>query len=336
MDLLILGGTRFLGRHLTEQALAAGHRVTLFNRGLSGPDLFPEAELLTGDRDGGLEPLRGRSWDAVIDTSGYVPRVVEQSARLLSRSVGRYVFISTISVYASFARPGIDESVPPLTAMADPASEDVGEYYGELKARCEETVAEVIGDRGVTIRPGLIVGPYDSSDRFTHWPWRLAQGGEVLAPGRPQRTVQLIDVRDLAAFTLVMAAAGEGGVYNANGPERPVAMGDVLEACRVAAGGDPRLTWVPDEFLVEAGAGPWMEVPLWIPESDPDAAGFFAIDCSKALRAGLAFRPLAETVRDTMAWVLGRPPGHEWKAGLRPERERELLAAYAAGRGPQP
>jgi 2'-hydroxyisoflavone reductase len=328
MKLLILGGTVFLGRHLVEAALARGHAVTLFNRGQHNADLYPEVEKLRGDRDGDLAALHGRAWDAAIDTCGYVPRVVRASAELLADAVSHYTFISSISVYAGFKELGIDESAP-VGVLADQAVEEVtGESYGPLKALCEQAAEQAMPGRVLNIRPGLIVGPHDPTDRFTYWPVRVARGGEVLAPGRPERHVQVVDVRDLAEWTVRMVEARQTGVYNATGPEYSLTMGQLLDVCRAVSGSDARFSWVGEDFLAEKEVGPWMEVPLWIPESDPDAAGFSDVDCGKAIAAGLSFRDLAETVRATLAWDATRPRDVERRAGLKAEREAELLRAW--------
>jgi 2'-hydroxyisoflavone reductase len=328
MKLLILGGTVFLGRYLVETALARGHQVTLFNRGQHNPDLYPDVEKLRGDRDGGLDILRGRRWDAVIDTCGYVPRIVSASAELLAGAVDSYTFISSISVYPTFKEIGIDEGAP-VGTLADPAVEEVtGESYGPLKALCEQAVEQALPGRALNIRPGLIVGPHDPTDRFTYWPHRVAQGGEVLAPGRPERHVQIVDVRDLAEWTVRAVEEGRAGVYNATGPDYALTMGRLLDTCREASGSEGRVTWVGEDFLAEKAVGPWIELPLWIPESDPDAAGFSDVNCGKAIGVGLAFRDLAETVRATLEWDAARPADREWRAGLKPEREAELLREW--------
>jgi 2'-hydroxyisoflavone reductase len=338
MQLLILGGTIFLGRYLVEAALVRGHTVTLFNRGQHNPDLFPEVEKLRGDRAADLSALRGRRWDAVIDTCGYVPRVVRASAELLADVVDHYTFISSISVYPHFKTIGLDESVP-VGTLDDPNVEEVtGETYGPLKALCEQAVEQALPGRALTIRPGLIVGPHDYSERFTYWVQRVAQGGEVLAPGRPERHTQIIDVRDLAEWTLRMAEARRTGTYNATGPNYDLTIGRLLDVCRDVSGSDARLTWVSEEFLVEKEVGPWIELPLWIPESDRDMLGFADVDCGKAIAAGLTFRDLAATVRDTLAWNATRPDGEQVepsralqpRAGLKPEREAELLQTWHA------
>lgn len=328
MKILILGGTVFLGRALVEAAVARGHAITLFNRGRSNPDLFPEVEKLSGDRDGDLGALRSRRWDAVIDTSGYVPRVVRQSAQLLAEAVNHYTFISSQSVYADTSQPGIREDAP-LAVMVDESNEEItGDTYGPLKALCERAVEAAMPGRVLVLRPGLIAGPFDRSDRFTYWPHRVAQGGEVLAPGRPERGVQFIDVRDLAEWNIRMIEAGKVGVYNVNGPAKPLPMGELLSTCQQASGSDAKFTWVSEKFLLENNVQAWVEMPLWIPESDPNFAGFFAFDSSKAKSEGLTFRPVVETVRATLDWDSKRPVDQNWRAGLDFNREAELLAAW--------
>ncbi len=328
MNILILGGTVFLGRALAEAALARGYQLTLFNRGLSNPDLFPQVEKLHGDRMLDLSPLAGRKWDAAIDTSGYVPSVVRMSAEALKDSVEHYTFISSLSVYADPSQIGIDENGKLATMPDESVQEVTGETYGPLKVLCERSAEEILPGRTLIPRPGLIVGPHDPTDRFTYWPHRIAQGGEVLAPGRPERGVQFIDVRDLAGWILDMAAARKTGIYNANGPEYPLPMRELLETCRTVGRSDARFTWVSEAFLLSHNVSPWTEMSLWIPESDPDSAGFFAFDSRKAITAGLRFRPVAETVRDTLEWDVTRPSGHPWRAGISSQREQELLEAW--------
>jgi 2'-hydroxyisoflavone reductase len=325
MKLLILGGTVFLGRHLVEAALARGHTVTLFNRGQSNPDLFPEVEKLRGNRDGALTALQGRRWDAVIDTSGYVPRIVRASVELLAESTNHYTFISSISAYADFSTPDFDESAP-VGELSDETIEEIdGGAYGPLKALCEQVVEQAMPGRALAVRPGLIVGPYDPTDRFTYWPHRVAQGGNVLAPGRPERPVQFIDARDLAEWALRMVEAGQTGTYHATGPDYSLTMGYLLETCKAVSKSDARFVWVSESCLLQAGAAPWMELPLWVPESDPDMKYFLQANVSKAISAGLTFRPLAETVQDTLAWDATRLADRQWRAGLKPEREQHLL-----------
>ena len=327
MDLLILGGTRFLGRHLVEAALGDDHRVTLFNRGLSGADLFPEVETIKGDRGGDLSALRGRHWDAVIDTCGYVPRVVRASAGLLADAVDHYTFVSSISVYSDDVGPGAAEGTP-VEELEDPTVEEVtGETYGGLKALCERAAEEEMPGRVLNVRPGLISGPHDPTDRFTYWPRRVVAGGEVLAPDRPERQVQFIDVRDLAAWIVKMSAAQQTGTYNATGPDYQLRMGKLLEECEAVSGGEAQIVWVSEQFLEENGVEPFMELPLWVPQ---EYAGMQALDCGKAIAAGLTFRPVSETIRDVLEWDSRRAEA-DLAAGLKPERERELLSAWHGG-----
>jgi 2'-hydroxyisoflavone reductase len=331
MRILVLGGTRFLGRALVEAARQAGHQVTLFNRGVSNPGLFPQVETLIGDRDGNLAALAGREWDVAIDTCGYVPRVVCQSVEMLQAAVQHYTFVSTLAVCADTSQPGIDESCP-VGELEDKSVEEItGETYGPLKALCEQVVMDGFPGSYLIVRPGLIVGPYDMSDRFTYWPCRVARGGRILAPGRPGREVQFIDVRDLAEWTVRMAADRQAGVYNAVG--RPLPMEALLEACRRVSDNPAELTWVSEAFLEKEGVEAWMELPLWIPETDVSLVGFLAFDASKAIGAGLRFRPVEETIQATLEWAGGRADDHEWRAGMGSQREEELLSAWdAAGK----
>lgn len=335
MKLLVLGGTKFLGRATVEAALARGHEVTLFNRGETNPGLFPEAEKLRGDRDGDLSALEGRSWDAVVDPSGYLPRVVRASAELLRDAVGHYVFVSSISAYADPLPPGYDESAP----LNEPEfeREEIMEHYGALKAACEQAVEEVFPGRSAAIRAGLIVGPHDPTDRFTYWPTRLARGGEVLAPGRRGRPWQFIDVRDLGAWMVRVAEDRTAGAFTATGPIPATTAAEVLETCRAAADSGAQLAWVDESFLLEREVGEWMELPLWVAESG-ESAHLHEADVSRAAAAGLVTRPVAETVADTLEWAQAREgPGAGTAAmggtsgvGLAPERERELLAEWRA------
>jgi 2'-hydroxyisoflavone reductase len=320
VKLLILGGTKFLGRHAVAAALAARHDVTIFTRGRTNPELYPEVERLQGDRDGDLGALTGRTWDGVVDTSGYVPRIVRQTAELLRDAVDRYVFVSSISVYGDFSKP-VDESTP-VAKLEDPATEEIMENYGALKAACETVVGEVYGDRGASVRAGLIVGPYDPTDRFTYWPRRLAAAGDVLGPGDPSAPVQFVDARDLAAWLVKLALEGPGGVFNATGPAEPLTFAGFLERARTAIGSDASVVWVDEQKVLDAGVQPWMELPLWLP-GDEDA-GMARADTQRARAAGLTFRPLEETVVDTLAWdrtVEGDRPT------LSREKERAILDA---------
>jgi 2'-hydroxyisoflavone reductase len=318
VNLLLLGGPKFVGRAVIDAALARGDEVTLFNRGTTGADLYPELERIVGDRDGGLEGLLGRQWDAVVDTSGYVPRIVGASANLLAAAVGHYVFVSSVSAYASFADV-VDESSP-LAELSEPGSEDVREHYGALKALCEREVERAFPGRSTLVRAGLIVGAHDPTGRFTYWPHRIARGGDVLVPGPAWRQVQFVDVRDLAEWMLRAAEIGLDGPYNATGNST---MGAVVDAARRVSGAAARAVEVDDAFLSAHGVAEWMELPLWIDPSSEGWQHFMEVDASRASAAGLTFRPLDDTVAATLAdaeLVDG--------VGLAPERERELLEAW--------
>jgi 2'-hydroxyisoflavone reductase len=334
MRLLVLGGTLFLGRHIVDAARAHGHELTLFNRGQTNPRPIPGVEQIHGDREHDLARLAGRRWDAVIDTSGYLPRAVGGSAQTLASAVDRYAFVSSISAYGRFAKPGLDEGAP-TAPDPPPGAEDVLAHYAELKAACERRLEDLLPGRVLVIRPGLIVGPHDPTDRFTYWVRRLASGGRVLAPRAPDQPVQLIDARDLAGWIVRMVEAGATGVYNATGPATPLAFGPMLERIAAATGAHAELVWVDEDRLAEAGVKPWDGLPLWLDlERRPDYRGFLAVDIGRATGAGLSFRPLEETIADTLAWVRQRPAGPARPegsplpppAGLSPEREAELLA----------
>jgi 2'-hydroxyisoflavone reductase len=318
VNLLLLGGPKFVGRAVIDAALARGDEVTLFNRGTTSADLYPELERIVGDRDGGLEGLLGRQWDAVVDTSGYVPRIVGASANLLAAAVGHYVFVSSVSAYASFADV-VDESSA-LAELSELGSEDVREHYGALKALCEREVERAFPGRSTLVRAGLIVGAHDPTGRFTYWPHRIARGGDVLVPGPAWRQVQFVDVRDLAEWMLRAAEIGLDGPYNATGNST---MGAVVDAARRVSGAAARAVEVDDAFLTAHGVGEWMELPLWIDPSSEGWQHFMEVDASRASAAGLTFRPLDDTVAATLAdaeLVDG--------VGLAPERERELLEAW--------
>jgi len=319
LRLLVLGGTRFLGRAAVEEALARGHEVTLFNRGETNAELFPEAEKLRGDRTGDLVALRGREWDAVLDPSTSIPAVVRASAEALTGKAGHYLYISTVSVYASSARPNDEDS--PLAQLGDLPDDHLTEdfsNYGALKALCEAAVADAFGGAHATVRPGLIVGAHDPTGRFTYWPHRVARGGDVLAPAPPERQVQFVDVRDLGDWLVNLLERRETGSYNATHPG--VSWEELLDTCRDVTGSDATFRWVPDELLQRHEVGEWMELPMWI--ADPGEAALHESDVSRAVAAGLTFRPLEETVRDALEQASTTP-----EAGLRPEREAELLAA---------
>jgi 2'-hydroxyisoflavone reductase len=325
MKLLIIGGTRFLGRAIVEEALSSGHEITLFNRGQSNPDLFSTIEHLQGDRDGGLDVLKGRKWDAVIDTCGYVPRLVRASAEALRDSVEHYTFISTISVYAELPVAGMDESAPLATIDDETTEEVTGETYGPLKVLCERAAEEAMDGRALLVRSGLLVGPHDPTDRFTHWPARIARGGEVLAPVGPDLPVQFIDVRDSARWTVLATDQRLTGPYNVTGPAKGLTIGELLDTCIKITASDAQITWVGERFLIDKQIAPFMQLPLWVPSED---IAISQVSIDKALEAGLSFRSLAETIRDTLAWAGSRPDDHSWRSGLTPELETELLAAW--------
>ena len=319
MKLLLLGGPRFLGRAVADAALDRGHELTFFNRGTTNPDLYPEVERLVGDRASDLSALAGRTWDAVVDTCGYLPKDVRASAEALAGS-GLYCFVSSVSVYADFSHPIDEESaLAPLGELPD--DEITEETYGPLKALCEAAVRDVFEDRASIVRPGLIVGPHDPTGRFTYWPHRVARGGEILAPAPPQAPTQFVDVRDLGDWMVSLCERSIGGVFNATQPG--VSWEALLETCRAVTGADSTITWVSRDFLVEQEVGQWLELPLWIDSEDDEAAYFDRVTVDRALGAGLAFRPLRETVRDTLDEAETTDA-----AGLTPEREAGLLAEW--------
>lgn len=317
MKLLILGGTRFLGRAIVEAAQKRGHTVTLFHRGQSNPDPFPDVEHVHGNRDGGLDALQGRTWDAVVDTCGFVPRLVSASANALAKAVEHYVFISSISVYADFSKQGMTEDASLATLQDEQTEEITNESYGGLKVLCERAAEQAMPNRVLHIRPGFIVGPHDPTDRFTYWPVRIAHGGEMLAPGEPGQRQQFIDVRDLAAWIVHLVEQRKTGPYNATGPDYPLTMEQFLDACKEVTGSNAQFVWVSGNFLLQKEAIP----PLWFPKEEEGGA---AVDCSKAIRDGLTFRPLKETIADTLAWK----GNSELRAGFQPEQEKALLQEW--------
>jgi 2'-hydroxyisoflavone reductase len=328
MNILILGGKRFLGIALVEAAIKREHIPTLFNRGLTNPEMFPTVENLIGNREGDLRALEGKEWDAVIDTSGFVPRIVKQSASFLSGKSDQYVFISSLSVYKDFKTPDISEDYA-LAQLEDPADEDyTGDSYGPLKALCEYEIQQNFDGKVLVLRPGLIVGPNDPTDRFTYWPWRVSLGGKVLAPAPPSSNLQFIDVRDLAEFIIQMIEKKSEGVFNVTGPKKPATMGSLLVSSREASLSDASFVWVEEPFLLNEGVTPWVDLPLWIPASDPNFAGFYNINNNKALKAGLTFRPLSQTVTDTLTWLKTRSESRKLKVGMDIARETELLIKY--------
>lgn len=325
----MLGGTAFVGRGFVEAALARGHEVTLFNRGQRNPGLFSELEQIHGDRAVDITGLAGRKWDAVFDSSGYFPRVVGMSASLLAESVEQYLFISSVAVIKDAEPAGQNEDTE-LAELDGPVVEEItGESYGPLKALCEREVQARFGERALIVRPGLIVGPNDHTDRFSYWPIRMQRGGKALVPDLKDQPVQIIDVRDLCEWCVRLLEAKAVGAYYATGPASPLRAEEMF--LQSAAGTSAELVWVSPNFLEEQKVQPWSDLPLVI-SFDGSSQGMLQIDVSKAINAGLDFRPLAETVRDIVVWHETR--GHEYvlKAGLAAEREAELLAAWDTGR----
>jgi 2'-hydroxyisoflavone reductase len=336
LRILILGGTRFIGLHMTALALERGHTVTFFNRGKTRTDRYPDVERIIGDRNGEIDGLKGRQWDVVIDNSGYVPRHVKLSAELLAPSVRQYLFVSSVSVYPDFSTPRDETS--PVGKLADESIEKVdGETYGPLKALCEQAAARAMPGRSCVLRPGLIVGPDDNTDRFTYWPARAARGGEFIAPGSPNDAFQVIDARDLAAFALHAVENNINGVYNLVSDPGDFKFGELTDACIASAnklarpGNPPRATWLPTAFLEEQQVAPWSEMPVWLPAKGDEAA-FAGTSNKAAVARGLRITPLKKTVNDTLTWHLSRPAEEreKLKAGIAADKEAAVLATWKA------
>jgi 2'-hydroxyisoflavone reductase len=335
LRLLILGGPRFLGLHMAEHALARGHAVAFFNRGRTNAGRLPEVERLTGDRNGDLAMLGGRDCDAVLDNSGYVPRQVRAAAAVLAPRVRRYLFVSSVSVYPDFAKPRDEASA--VGTIPDETVETVdGATYGPLKALCEREARAAFGEARCTVlRPGLIVGPEDNTDRFTWWPERAARGGEFVAPGARSDGIQVVDARDLAAFAIRLVERDVGGTFNVVSPPGRFSMGELVDESVAAARAlakpaePPQPVWLPAAFLAGQGVQPWSEMPVWLP-AEGESAAFARTPVRRALAAGLAIRPLRDTVRDTLRWQLQRPAEARAKprAGIDPAKEREVLLQW--------
>lgn len=334
LRILILGGTGFTGPYQVRYALARGHNVTTFNRGKTHPGELPrEVEQLTGDRNGQLDALKDRPWDVVIDNPTTLPAWVREAAKILRGKVDRYVFISTISVYGE-VKQGVDESAPVEKYNGlDPYQETIEamkasgyKTYGPLKALSEQEAEKWFPKKALIIRPGLIVGPRDETDRFTYWPVRIDRGGEVLAPGNPKDPVQFIDARDLAEWTIRMAENRETGIYNATGPAKPLGIGGMLDVIKSALNSNAKFIWATEDFLTQQRVEPWSDMPVWTGAE----SGMARTNIGRALGKGLTFRPLAETARDTLAWFKAQSQDRQShvKAGLTPEREMEVLAAW--------
>ena len=328
MRILILGGKRFLGIALVKAIQEAGHTPVLFNRGRTNPELFPKVQNLIGDREGDLSALKRKKWDAVIDTSGFTPHTVSKTAKLLSGKCDTYIFISSISVYRDFTNLDITEEYP-LAQLDNPEDEDyTDKAYGPLKALCEYEIQQNFDGKVLVIRPGLIVGPNDPTDRFTYWPWRVSLGGNILAPAPPSSNLQFIDLRDLAAFIIRLIQKQTEGVFNVTGLKKPATFGSFLVACREAAASDANFVWVDEPFLLEHHVTPWTDLPLWVPTADPGFVGFFNINIDKALKAGLSFRQISDTVGDTLTWLKSRPPVKKLKVGMDIAVETKLLREF--------
>jgi len=333
LRILVLGGTGFIGPHQVAFALDRGHTVTLFNRGRTAPELFPDVEQLRGDRAAGdLGELGGaREWDVVMDNAATDPRWVREAAQLLKDRAGQYIFISTQSVYTSRAEIGMDETAP--VGRPDlPREEWTG--YGPSKALAEEEAQRAFPGRATIVRPSLIVGPGDETDRWTYWPVRVHRGGNVVVPGTPRDPMQFIDARDLSEWLVRLAENGTAGVFNAVGPEAPLTSAEMFYGLRAVTSTPVSFTWVDADFLREMGVRAWSDMPAWqVPRGA--TAGFARMSNARALEAGLTFRPLADTGRDTLEWFLGQPPERRerLRAGLSPERERWLLAAWRVRMG---
>ena len=339
LRILILGGTGFIGPYQVQYALSRGHKITTFNRGKTHKNELPEGvEQLIGDRNGQLDALKNRQWDVVVDNPTTLPAWVHDVAQILKGNVERYVFISTISVYSDLSKPPDENSALQKYDGPDPYKETLEamkaggfKTYGPLKALSEKETEKWFPGKALIIRPGLIVGPRDESDRFTYWPVRIDRGGEVLAPGTPNDPVQFIDARDLAKWTIRMAENHETGVYNATGPANPLGIGGMLDGIKGALKSNASFTWTTYEFLKEQKVQAWSDMPVWA----GDELDLSRTNINRALAKGLAFRPLADTARDTLAWFKSLPQDRQSKlrAGLIPEREAEVLSAWNKKKG---
>jgi 2'-hydroxyisoflavone reductase len=332
LRILVLGGTSFIGPFQVQYALDRGHEVTLFNRGRTNIDLFPGLEKLRGDRSGDLEALRGRRWDVVIDNSATNPEWVRLSARLLRDAVDRYLYVSSRSAYEHFRQVPMTATAPTFTyesAGVDPSTPGADLPYGLAKAQSEREVTGVFARRATILRPGLIIGPRDETDRFTYWPVRVQRGGEILAPGDGTDGVQIIDARDLAEWMIRLAEDGRGGTFNAVGPAWGRSFAELLHGIRAVTTVETRFTWVDTDFLLDRGIRPYSDLPVWMPARGDDV-GFARFDLSREVAAGLTFRSLANTTIDTLAYHFSRPPARReaLRAGLAPEREREVLREW--------
>ena len=328
MKILFLGGTQFVGRHMVEAAICSGHEVTLFNRGVTNPDLFPQTELLHGDRDGNLHVLKGRGWDAAVDVNGYVPRLVRDSAALLKGSVGQYIFISTGSVYDfSAMRPFSDENAPLVHIEVESTEDWNGPAYGGLKVLCEKRVQEIYPHNSAILRLGVVAGPYDPTDRVTYWITRAARGGEMMVPGEPERRIQFIDVRDLANFTMLVIEKKLDGIFNTLG--NSISWQHFLDAAKEASQSDACYTWVDDMAFLQKNINlherDFGAIPMMVP---PEYEAIMTARSTRALDAGMVFRCCLNTARDVLAWDRTRPEDEARMAGLSAEQEADLLKQW--------
>ncbi|MDQ6612035.1 MAG: NAD-dependent epimerase/dehydratase family protein [Gemmatimonadota bacterium] len=332
LKILMLGGTGFIGPHEVEYAVSRGHTVTLFNRGKTNADLFPKLEKVFGDRSkpGAYDALKGRRWDVVVDNGAQIPAWVREAGAALKDSTDRYVFVSTLSTYANRKAIGMKEDGP-QHAPAAPDATQANAQYGPLKVRCEMEARAAFGDRTLIVRPGLIVGPGDLTDRFSYWPVRIERGGEVLAPGTPDDPVAFIDVRDLTEFIVRQCEAGATGDYNCVGPRSTLTISEMLYGIKAVTTSDATFTWVDADFVAAHKLRPYSDLPVWIPPRG-DNAGWALMDRSKAVAAGLTFRTLADTARATLDYYHAQSPERQaaLKSGLPPEKEQEALAAWHA------
>jgi 2'-hydroxyisoflavone reductase len=342
LKILVLGGSRFLGRTFVEEALLRNHEVTIFNRGLQNPGI-KDAEIITGNRFGNLKALQNRYWDAVLDTSGFIPFTVQNTTDLLKDRVNYYTFISSISVYKDWIPENLDENYPVLEMTLDEANElskdakdPIYEHYGHFKALCERIAEKNMPGRVLNVRAGQLIGPNDYTDRIPYWIHRIAQGGDVLAPGNPNRRVQVIDNKDLSNWILRMMGSHSVGTYNATGPNYPLTMKEFLDACVKVTGSDAELVWADEKFLLDQSVAPWTEMPLWIPEDFPLAQestqpwkGAGSINIEKAVQNGLTFTPLEDSIAEIYQWEKTRQMSEdEWKSGIRAEKEKKLINSW--------
>jgi 2'-hydroxyisoflavone reductase len=339
LKILVLGGSRFLGRTFVEEALRRNHEVTIFNRGIQNPGI-KDVEVLTGNRFGNLKALQNRHWDVVLDTSGFIPYTVQNTTNLLKDRVKHYTFISSISVYQDWVPENLDESYSVLEMSLEEANklsmdsdEPVYEYYGHFKALCEQIAEKNLPGRVLNVRAGQLIGPNDYTDRVPYWINRIAKGGKVMVPGSPHRRVQVIDNKDLSNWILDMEEQDSTGTFNATGPDYSLTMKEFIDACIKVTDSNAEVVWADEKFLLDQKVAPWTELPLWVPENYPLSPetkepwkGAFSINVDKAIQSGLSFRKLEESIADIYEWEKTRHlTEYEWKSGMREEKEKELL-----------